>query len=85
MNLLEELQKILSNDQVTVNETILEQHSKDESYHTPHLPDVVVFPESTEDVSKVMKFASTNNIPVVPFGLGTSLEGHVIPYQGEFP
>lgn len=82
MNLHEELQKILSKDQVTVNVTILEQHSKDESYHTPHLPDVVVFPESTEDVSKVMKFACTNKIPVVPFGLGTSLEGHVIPYQG---
>jgi D-lactate dehydrogenase (cytochrome) len=82
MNLLKELQYILSKDQVTANETILEQHSKDESYHTPHLPDVVVFPESTEDVSKVMKFASTNKIPVVPFGLGSSLEGHVIPYQG---
>lgn len=82
MILLEELRVILSEDQVTVNETMLEQHSKDESYHTPHLPDVVVFPENTEEVSRVVAFANKHKIPVTPFGLGSCLEGHVIPYQG---
>lgn len=43
MNAVNELRQILSEDQVTVNPTILEQHSRDESYHTPHLPDVVVY------------------------------------------
>lgn len=80
--LLEELNKILPGDQVSINPTVLEQHSKDESYHTPHLPDVVVFPKNEEDVSRIMKFASEREIPVTPFGVGSSLEGHVIPYHG---
>ena len=49
---------------------------------TPHLPDVVVFPESREDVSRILQFANSREIPVIPFGLGSSLEGHVIPYRG---
>ncbi|WP_236692963.1 FAD-binding oxidoreductase [Aneurinibacillus tyrosinisolvens] len=80
--LLVELRKMISENQVTVNPTVLEQHSRDESYHTPHLPDVVVFPQNTEEVSKIMKFACENGIPVTAFGLGTSLEGHAIPYHG---
>lgn len=82
MNLLNQLRALLSEDQVSVNPTVLEQHSRDESYHTPHLPDVVVFPENREDVSRILKFANTHQIPVIPFGLGSSLEGHVIPYHG---
>jgi D-lactate dehydrogenase (cytochrome) len=81
-DLVRELRNILSENQVTVNPTVLEQHSKDESYHTPHLPDVVVYPRNTAEVSKIMKFAYENEIPVTPFGLGSSLEGHVIPYNG---
>jgi D-lactate dehydrogenase (cytochrome) len=80
--LFDALKEILPESQVTVNLTVLEQHSKDESYHTPHLPDVVVFPRNAEDVSNIMKFASKNQIPVTPFGVGSSLEGHVIPYKG---
>ncbi|BCJ86752.1 FAD-binding oxidoreductase [Effusibacillus dendaii] len=82
MDLLKELRGFLPDDQVTVNQTVLEQHSRDESYHAPHLPDVVVFPKSREDVSKVLQFANKHQIPVVPFGVGSSLEGHVIPYRG---
>jgi D-lactate dehydrogenase (cytochrome) len=82
LNLLEKLQQILPADQVTANENMLELHSHDESHHTPHRPDVVVFPKNKEDVSRVVQFANQYGIPVVPFGLGTSLEGHVIPYQG---
>jgi D-lactate dehydrogenase (cytochrome) len=78
----EELRKILPEEQVTINPTVLEQHSKDESYHMPHLPDVVVFPKNAEEVSRIMKFASEKQIPVTPFGVGSSLEGHVIPYHG---
>ncbi|WP_036654687.1 FAD-binding oxidoreductase [Paenisporosarcina sp. TG-14] len=79
---LEELKKILSPERVSTNEVILDQHSKDESYHRPSLPDAVVFPVSAEEVSKVMNIAEKFKIPIVPFGLGTSLEGHVIPYNG---
>ncbi|MGN7479246.1 FAD-binding oxidoreductase [Solibacillus silvestris] len=82
MNYINQLQELLPNGQVTTNEVLLEQHGKDESYHEPHLPDVVVFPKSSEEASKVVAFANERHIPVVPFGLGTSLEGHVIPYNG---
>ncbi|WP_035322752.1 FAD-binding oxidoreductase [Peribacillus kribbensis] len=81
-DLVGQLKKFIPAEQITANPTVLEQHSKDESYHTPHLPDVVVFPKSAEEVSRIMKFANEKNIPVTPFGMGTSLEGHVIPYQG---
>jgi D-lactate dehydrogenase (cytochrome) len=67
---------------VSVGETVLEHHSRDLTYHQPHRPDVVVFPETTEEVSAVLAFANERRVPVVPFGVGTSLEGHVIPLRG---
>ncbi|GAX90174.1 FAD-binding oxidoreductase [Effusibacillus lacus] len=82
MDLVTELRNLLTDEQVTANPTVLENHSRDESYHAPSLPDVVVFPKDKEDVRKVLQFANDHGIPVVPFGLGTSLEGHVIPYKG---
>ncbi|MGG1190683.1 FAD-linked oxidase C-terminal domain-containing protein, partial [Solibacillus isronensis] len=82
MNYIEQLQQLLSREQVTTNEVLRTQHGKDESYHEPHLPDVVVFPKTAEEVSKIVILANDQRIPVVPFGLGTSLEGHVIPYKG---
>lgn len=78
---LEALHNILSSSQISINSTILEQHSKDESYHVTSLPDVVVFPKTTEEVSAIMKIAQQYKVPVVPFGRGSSLEGHVIPYE----
>jgi len=82
MDIVQELKRIIPEEQVTVNETVLAQHSHDESHHDPHLPDVVVFPSSTEQVSNILKFANQHQIPVIPFGVGSGLEGHVIPYQG---
>lgn len=75
------LKEKLSEEQVSINETIRELHSKDETHHTTSLPDVVVFPTSTEEVSYIMKVAQKFKTPVTPFGVGTSLEGHVIPYK----
>ncbi|GEN87521.1 FAD-linked oxidase C-terminal domain-containing protein [Oceanobacillus sojae] len=71
----------LSSDQISSNDTVKELHSKDETYHQTSLPDVVVFPKSTEEVSFIMEVAQKFQTPVTPFGVGTSLEGHVIPYQ----
>lgn len=79
---IEDLRNILTDEQVTVNETLLEQHSHDESYHTPHLPDAVIYPKDTAEVSAVMRYANDHAIPVIPFGLGSSLEGHVVPVKG---
>ena len=57
-------------------------HGEDLTYHPPHEPDAVVYPESAAEVAAVLAYANERRIPVVPFGAGTSLEGHVIPTQG---
>lgn len=80
--IVEALQEKLTTDQVTVNLTIRELHGRDESHHKPQLPDIVVFPQSTEDVSHVMEVSQTYLIPIVPFGRGSSLEGNAIPTEG---
>lgn len=80
--ILQALRKHLTEEQVTVNETVRELHGRDESYHSMKLPDIVVFPETAEQVSEVMKISKDHQVPVVPFGLGSSLEGHVIPQNG---
>jgi len=67
---------------VSDGESVLDQHSADLTYHAPHRPDVVVFPESTDEVAAVLGYADEVGVPVVPFGAGTSLEGHVIPLHG---
>ncbi|NAP00478.1 FAD-binding protein [Halomonas sp. MG34] len=82
MGFLEALKEIIPTERVSTNETILQQHSSDESYHTPHLPDVVLYPENTEEVSQIVKLADEWEVPVVSYGLGTSLEGSMIPHNG---
>lgn len=79
---ISELKGVLLNNQVKTNESTLEQHGGDESYHSRSLPDCVVFPETTGDVQQIVKIADKYNTPVIPYGRGTSLEGHVIPYGG---
>jgi D-lactate dehydrogenase (cytochrome) len=63
-------------------ESVLEQHAADLSHHAPRRPDVVVYPESTQEVAAVLEFADGAGVPVTAFGAGTSLEGHVIPLEG---
>lgn len=74
--------KTLLKDRLSTGPSILEMHSHDEAYSKPCLPDAVAFPETTEEVSELMKICSRNKCPVIPYGIGTSLEGHVIPMQG---
>jgi len=74
--------RVLLGERCSVNPGILDRHGHDESYHATHNPDVVVFPESTEEVAAVMRLARKHNAPVIPFGVGTSLEGHVAALEG---
>src|SRR5699024_3752556 len=80
--IVQALKKVLTDEQVTINETVRELHGKDESYHTMKLPDIVAFPSCTEDVSNIMRVSKELNVAVIPFGLGSSLEGSVIPDNG---
>jgi D-lactate dehydrogenase (cytochrome) len=78
-----DLLRVIPDEQrVNDGESVLDQHAADLSYHPPHRPDVVVFPESAAEVAAVLAYAHENRVPVVPFGAGTSLEGHVIPLHG---
>ena len=61
---------------------VREHHSHGESYHNPAAPDVVCFPHTTEEVSAIVKIAAAHHLPIVPFGAGTSLEGHVYAIHG---
>ncbi len=68
--------------QVSLVASELLRHGSDESSYPPILPDAVVMARSTDDVVCVMRLANEYGVPVVPFGVGSSLEGHVLPVEG---
>src|SRR5262247_1754701 len=74
--------RALIGDRATTNPTQLEHHSHGESWHDHAPPDVVVFPTSSDEVSALMKVAARHHAPVIPFGIGSSLEGHVNAFSG---
>ncbi len=76
-----ELREFLG-ERVSTAPAILDQHGRDESYHAGHSPDVVVFCETTEEVARTVSLCARDRIPVIPFGTGTSLEGHVAALEG---
>ena len=61
---------------------VREQHGRDESPFDAPPPEAVVFCESTEDVAFVVATASEHRVPVIPYGAGSSLEGHLLAVQG---
>jgi D-lactate dehydrogenase (cytochrome) len=69
--------KALFGDRVSTAHAVREQHGKDISYHEAHLPDAVVFAESTEEVQQIVQLCARHKTPIIPFGTGTSLEGHI--------
>ncbi|WP_019412755.1 FAD-binding oxidoreductase [Paenisporosarcina sp. TG20] len=79
--LVKELIASIGSNKVSQTESDLYNFSKDESSHTPVEPDVVVFPESQEDILEVLKIARKFHTSVVPYGAGSGLEGQVIPIQ----
>ena len=58
------------------------QHGRDESVHAPELPDGVVLAESTDEVAQVVRLCAEHGVPVIPYGVGSSVEGHVLATSG---
>ncbi len=61
---------------------VREQHGRDESPFDVRPPDAVVFCETTEEVAAAVALADRHAVPVIPFGVGSSLEGHLLAVQG---
>ena len=78
---LERLKPILG-DRLSTNTALREVHGRDLTWHEPQLPDAVAFPHSTEEVVSIVQVCAELGIPVIPFGAGTSVEGHVMAQRG---
>src|SRR5580704_447479 len=69
-------------DRITTNTALREHHSHGQDTQTPVMPDAVAFVETTEEAAKLLALCHAERVPVVPWGAGTSLEGHVTPVRG---
>src|SRR5258708_17418381 len=79
---LAELSSLLAPDRVSVRAADLDQHARDQSFHPAYPPEAIVWPESTEEVSAVLRYANAQHIPVTAWGAGTSLEGNPLAVYG---
>jgi D-lactate dehydrogenase (cytochrome) len=77
----EEVSALLG-ERLSTAASVRAHHGRDESYHPNRDPDAVAFVRSTEEVSQVVQICARHRVPIVPFGAGTSLEGHVVAIQG---
>jgi D-lactate dehydrogenase (cytochrome) len=69
-------------ERLSTNAALREQHSHGEDAQPPVLPDAVAFVETSEEAARLLGLCHAHGVPVVPFGAGTSLEGHVTPVRG---
>ncbi len=79
--LIAELRALLG-DRLSTSAAVRERHGRDESYHPAKAPDAVAFVENTEEVVEIVRACARHRRPVIPFGVGTSLEGHVAALHG---
>jgi len=80
-SVLSELKALLG-ERVSTSAAVREHHGKDESYFPYALPDAVAFPHSTEEVRDVVNICRRHRVPMIPYGVGTSLEGHILAING---
>jgi D-lactate dehydrogenase (cytochrome) len=81
-NIHSQLTAIVGTENWSTAESERQLHAQDMSGHTPHLPEVVVWPQSSQQVAEVLRLAHETHIPVTPWGAGSSLEGNPIPLHG---
>ena len=74
--------KPLLGDRLVTSGAVREHHSHDTSWLEAHMPDAVAFPRDENEVVEIVRACVTHGVPVVPFGAGSSMEGHTIPLKG---
>ncbi len=79
---VQKLIAIVGEDNVSQRQADLDAHSVDESWVDPHIPEVVVWPSSAQQVSEIVRYANERRLPVVPWAGGSSLEGNPVPVCG---
>lgn len=82
MSLADDLESLIVSNRVSTNPADLENASHDESSCPPSMPQTVVWPLTTDDVVRVVRYAYEQNIPLTARGAGSSLEGNPIPVRG---
>ncbi|MEQ9639561.1 MAG: FAD-linked oxidase C-terminal domain-containing protein [Alphaproteobacteria bacterium] len=69
-------------DRVSLSQAVREQHGRGESWHQAQPPDAVVFARSTEEVVEIVNLCREHQVPIIAYGTGTSLEGHLAALKG---
>src|SRR5689334_25290437 len=69
-------------NRVVTSQAVRQQHGNTVTWLPNQPPDAVVYPQSTEDVQRIVRICAEHGLPIIPFGVGTSLEGHVNAPQG---
>jgi len=72
----------LLGDRVSTAQAVRDHHGSDESWHETIAPDAVCFPHSTEEVAAIVRLCHDHGVAVIPYGTGTSLEGHIQALEG---
>jgi D-lactate dehydrogenase (cytochrome) len=80
-SLLDEL-RVLLGDRLMTSASVREHHSHGESWHEPAPPDAVAYPDTTSEVAAIVSACARARVPVIAFGIGSSLEGHVNAMHG---
>lgn len=78
---LAELRALLG-ERLSTAAAVREHHGKDVTYHEGHPPDAVAFPATTEEVAAIVRICARHGTPVIAYGTGTSLEGHIAAIEG---
>ena len=72
----------LLGERFTTSRAVREQHGSDESAYAPVPPDAVAFATSTDEVAQIVRICAEHRVPVIPFGVGSSIEGHLLAVRG---
>ena len=78
---IEELQELFGN-RIQVSKSACREYGTDESFHGSYPPDAVFSPNTTEEVAQAVRICAKHEFPVIPYGTGTSLEGHICALHG---